>query len=79
VEKTDFRVVVLGGYGNFGTLIVRRLRSIAGIRVWLAGRDLAKAETLALETGSQAVHLDMSQADLAELEGLAISSERRVL
>lgn len=63
---TDYRVVVLGGYGNFGTVIVRRLRTIAGMRVWVAGRDLAKAEALATATGSTAVRLDMNQADLAE-------------
>lgn len=66
MAEMDFTVVVLGGYGNFGTVIVRRLRTIAGIRVWVAGRDLAQAEALAAETGSQAVRLDMHQADLAE-------------
>ncbi|OHC34746.1 MAG: saccharopine dehydrogenase [Pseudomonadales bacterium RIFCSPLOWO2_12_59_9] len=67
----DFVVVVLGGYGNFGQLIVRRLRAIGGMRVWVAGRDLAKAQALAGQTGSSAVRLDMNQADLAEqLRGL---------
>ena len=67
----DFVVVVLGGYGNFGRLIVQRLRTIAGVRVWVAGRDLAKAQVLAVQTGSSAVRLDMNQADLAEqLRGL---------
>ncbi|MDO8332513.1 MAG: saccharopine dehydrogenase NADP-binding domain-containing protein [Pseudomonas sp.] len=67
----DFVVVVLGGYGNFGRLIVQRLRTIAGMRVWVTGRDLAKAQALAEQTGSRAVRMDMNQADLAEqLRGL---------
>jgi saccharopine dehydrogenase-like NADP-dependent oxidoreductase len=66
VVDKDFKVVVLGGYGNFGAVIVRRLCTIAGIRVWVAGRDQAKAEQLAAEVGCQAVRLDGNQADLAE-------------
>ncbi|MDP3814258.1 saccharopine dehydrogenase family protein [Pseudomonas sp.] len=62
----EFRVVVLGGYGNFGSVIVQRLCTIAGIRVWVAGRDLAKAERLATQVGCQAVRLDGNQMDLAE-------------
>lgn len=64
MEK-DFGVVVLGGYGNFGQVIVRKLAA-SGMRVWVAGRDLRKAETLARETGCQALQLDMHAADLAE-------------
>jgi saccharopine dehydrogenase-like NADP-dependent oxidoreductase len=62
----DFNVLVLGGYGNFGRLIVRRLNTIAGMRVLIAGRDLHKAQTLAAQTASHAVRLDINQADLAE-------------
>ncbi|WP_068826899.1 saccharopine dehydrogenase family protein [Pseudomonas sp. BMS12] len=65
MEK-DFGVVVLGGYGNFGQVIVRKLAALPGMRVWVAGRDLAKAEALARETGSQALQLDMNAADLSE-------------
>ena len=63
MEK-DFGVVVLGGYGNFGQVIVRRLAA-SGMRVWVAGRNLARAETLAGETGSHALQLDMNADDLA--------------
>ena len=49
----DFKVVVLGGYGNFGSIIVNRLCTIAGMQVWVAGRDLAKAERLAVQAGCQ--------------------------
>lgn len=59
------KVLVLGGYGNFGRLIVRRLRSIEGIEVIAAGRDLAKAQALAAETGCQAARLDIDQPELA--------------
>lgn len=70
MEK-EFGVVVLGGYGNFGTVIVRRLRAIAGMRVWVAGRDLAKARELAESCGAEALQLDMNNPDLAEqLRGL---------
>lgn len=64
MEK-DFGVVVLGGYGNFGQVIVRKLAA-SNMRVWVAGRDLAKAEALARQTGSQALQLDMNAGDLAE-------------
>ncbi|MGL4315597.1 MAG: saccharopine dehydrogenase family protein [Pseudomonas sp.] len=64
MEK-DFAVVVLGGYGNFGTVIVRRLRAIGGLRVWVAGRDLSKAQALAQDCGAEALQLDMNDADLA--------------
>lgn len=59
------RVLVLGGYGNFGTLIARRLSSIAGIRVLVGGRDQKRASALAEEIGGEAVCLDMNQPTLA--------------
>ncbi|WP_258371553.1 saccharopine dehydrogenase family protein [Aquipseudomonas alcaligenes] len=62
----EFGVVVLGGYGNFGQVIVRRLSGIAGMRVWVAGRDRAKAEALAAQAGGKALQLDMNAPDLAE-------------
>jgi saccharopine dehydrogenase-like NADP-dependent oxidoreductase len=65
----EFGVVVLGGYGNFGQVIVRKLAAIAGMRVWVAGRDLAKAEALAAQTGTQALQLDMNAPDLVERLG----------
>ncbi|MEK1907235.1 MAG: saccharopine dehydrogenase NADP-binding domain-containing protein [Pseudomonas sp.] len=65
MTQRDFGVVVLGGYGNFGSVIVRRLRAIGGMRVWVAGRDLGKAQALAQECGSEALQLDMNDAGLA--------------
>lgn len=64
--KDGLRVLVLGGYGNFGRLIVRRLRSIEGLGVIAAGRDLAKARALAVETGCEAARLDIDQPGLAQ-------------
>ncbi|SFD04937.1 Saccharopine dehydrogenase, NADP-dependent [Pseudomonas citronellolis] len=60
-----FRVMVLGGYGNFGSLIVRRLAGIDGMRVLVAGRDRKRAGLLAAEVGGEAVCLDMNQPTLA--------------
>lgn len=64
VEPT-FRVLVLGGYGNFGSLISRRLSGIDGIRVLVGGRDQKRASELAREVGGEAVCLDMNQPTLA--------------
>ncbi|MCJ1885905.1 saccharopine dehydrogenase NADP-binding domain-containing protein [Pseudomonas sp. LA21] len=65
VVESSFRVLVLGGYGNFGSLIVRRLSGIDGIRVLVGGRDQKRASALAREVGGEAVCLDMNQPTLA--------------
>ncbi|MDG9929602.1 MULTISPECIES: saccharopine dehydrogenase NADP-binding domain-containing protein [unclassified Pseudomonas] len=62
----DFGVVVLGGYGNFGQVIVQRLAATTDMPVWIAGRDLARAEALAEQSDGQALRLDMNAPDLAE-------------
>lgn len=41
------RILVIGGYGNFGQFISRRLAREADIQVLIAGRDLAQAQALA--------------------------------
>jgi len=64
--ETDFGVVVLGGYGNFGRVIVRRLAATSTLRLWIAGRDPARARALAAETCGEALRLDINAADLAE-------------
>lgn len=64
-RETAFRVLVLGGYGNFGSLIVRRLSGIEGIVVLVGGRDQRRASELAREVGGEAVCLDMNQPTLA--------------
>jgi len=40
------KVVVLGGYGNFGKRIVENLASIKGISIMIAGRNLSKSSAL---------------------------------
>jgi len=40
------KVVVLGGYGNFGKRIVENLSSIEGINIFIAGRNLSKSSAL---------------------------------
>lgn len=60
------RVLVLGGYGNFGQVIVRAIAVIAGVEVWVAGRDQGKARALAEAVGGQGVALDIGQPALAQ-------------
>jgi len=40
------KVIVLGGYGNFGKRIVENLTSIEGITILIAGRNLSKSSAL---------------------------------
>lgn len=41
------RVLIIGGYGNFGSYIARSLKSDTDIRLLIGGRSLAKARTFA--------------------------------
>lgn len=45
------KLLLLGGYGNFGARIARALAGEPGIELVLAGRDAARAERLARELG----------------------------
>jgi uncharacterized protein YbjT (DUF2867 family) len=61
------RVVVLGGYGHFGTRIARALARHGGAQIWIAGRDRTRAADLACElahawpdAGTRAAALDVS-------------------
>lgn len=65
MSKNILRVLVLGGYGNFGKIIVSRLLQIEGIEVIIAGRNLQKAEALAVKLGAESVKIDANQHDLA--------------
>lgn len=70
------RVLVLGGYGLFGSRIVRALAGDAGLTVVVAGRDRARAEALvaALATASatlESASIDTQADDFAQrLAGL---------
>lgn len=59
------RVLVLGGYGNFGARICRALAGDAAIELLIGGRDLAKAERLAAECGGRGLRIDMAATDFA--------------
>lgn len=62
------KVLVLGGYGNFGARICRALASEANIELLVAGRNAERASALAQELGPRATGcaLDQSRSDLAE-------------
>ena len=52
------KVVILGGYGVFGTLLAELLIR-DGHSVWIAGRDLNKAQVCAGRLGAQAIQVDL--------------------
>jgi len=58
------RVIVLGGYGNFGKRIVENLATIEGIVVTVAGRELGKA---------QALLNDIKRGAAAQLEAIELN------
>ena len=49
ISMTVNRVLVLGGYGNFGKRIVESLSVMKGITILIAGRNIEKAENLCRE------------------------------
>lgn len=61
------KVLVLGGYGNFGTRIVQALANDPGIQLLIGGRNQARATALARETGAdaEAMVIDATDAQLA--------------
>lgn len=67
----DFRIVILGGYGQFGARIVAALAQVAGLHLIVAGRRLAAAQALCDECACtaqaslQAAMLDTDSADFA--------------
>jgi saccharopine dehydrogenase-like NADP-dependent oxidoreductase len=67
LKRGDMRVVVLGGYGNFGARICRALAGDAGIELVVAGRDEARGAVFAktLKGNVEAVALDASASDFA--------------
>lgn len=57
------RVLVLGGYGNFGTFVSRRLACEHDLTVIVAGRSMSRARALAGKLGAEWAQLD-AQGDL---------------
>lgn len=60
------RVLVLGGYGNFGARIARALAHNEAIDLVIAGRDAAKAKAVAASLDASAECVDAASPDLAE-------------
>jgi hypothetical protein len=54
------RILLLGGYGNFGTLVARRLSREPDLTVIVAGRSGHKASALAGELNAEAAQVDIS-------------------
>ncbi|ASP38662.1 saccharopine dehydrogenase [Bacterioplanes sanyensis] len=64
------RVVILGGYGNFGKRIAETLADVGGITIIIAGRSLNKANTACQQLSGigsqaelQAARLDIQSSD----------------
>lgn len=69
------KTLVLGGYGNFGARICRALARDSTIKLLIGGRDLQRAQALALELGAgvQGVAIDLSAPDFSQtLRGLGV-------
>jgi len=67
------RVVILGGYGHFGTRIAHALAKHGRAEIWIAGRDPARAAALAreLESGHAGAAVQGIALDLGDAAGLA--------
>lgn len=63
------KILVLGGYGNFGARISRALANTQGIDLLIAGRDADKAHELAAECGVTGVVVDVHDPLLPEVLG----------
>lgn len=53
------RILIIGGYGNFGSFITKTLAREDDIHVIIAGRSLDKATVLANEVGGESVRIDI--------------------
>ena len=62
------RVLIIGGYGNFGSFISRSLAKHSNIDLVIAGRSLDKAEALAQETNAEAAAIDIHNNFEARLQ-----------
>lgn len=60
-------VLLLGGYGFFGSRLAKRLAEVPGVQLTIAGRDARQAAAFAAkcQPGTLHVALDTSRADLA--------------
>ena len=59
------KVLVLGGYGNFGAIIAETLAREASFEVVVAGRDGARAREFAARIGATGARIDTGDANFA--------------
>ena len=62
------RVLIIGGYGNFGRFISTRLAREPNLDIIIAGRNSMKAKTLADTLKAEALRLDISDSFLSQLK-----------
>lgn len=53
-------ILIIGGYGNFGSFITKKLAQEDNVQVIIAGRSLEKAQALADDVDGKAVRLDIN-------------------
>ena len=53
------RVLIIGGYGNFGSYISKRLAEENNLQIIIAGRTLSKAQAFAKEINAKAELIDI--------------------
>ena len=54
------RVLIIGGYGNFGRFIAKRLAQCNIVKLIIAGRTLSRAQALANELKAEAAYIDIN-------------------
>lgn len=62
------RVLIIGGYGNFGSFISRSLAKNSNIDLVIAGRSLEKAQAFAREVNAEAAVVDIHEGFEARLQ-----------
>ncbi len=78
---TQTRILILGGYGNFGKRITQELSKDAGLEILVAGRDIAKAAALADSLKQAAAEVKPCLLDITDgfLTSLAALSPQIVI
>ena len=59
------KILILGGYGTFGTRLVRLLSNIGNVSLLIAGRDGAKAKSCAAGLACDAIGIELDRKDIA--------------
>ncbi len=54
------RVLIIGGYGNFGSYIAKRLAENEQLDIFIGGRNIDKGRAFAKEIGATAITLDIN-------------------